>query len=90
MVQIFTSSGLSRLVHIDLHTAGQCIPVAQMGGGRLIFDEPVALPDTVGEVRMRIDGFPAGAPAVTKRWRVLLHAIGDPSREISANFQPIP
>jgi hypothetical protein len=89
MNQVNTSGGFSRLVHIELHVADQCLPVAQMGGGRLIFDQPVKLPGTIGEVLMRIDGFPAGTPVTTRRWRVSLRPSSVPARIVFADFGPV-
>ncbi|NNM87891.1 MAG: hypothetical protein HKL95_05170, partial [Phycisphaerae bacterium] len=49
MIQASTPGSFSAIVRMELHVAGQHIALAQMGGGRLLFDHPVALADEAGE-----------------------------------------
>jgi hypothetical protein len=57
------SNGYSARVRIELRVGALRIPVAQTGGGQLIFDRPTTLPASEGEVVMHIDGH-------EHRWRV--------------------
>ena len=62
-------------VRLELHVAGpdgpQVLPLAQIGGGVLIFDRPTVLPGTAGEVLAVIDGN-------EQRWRVTWRETGRP------------
>jgi len=49
------SVGYSAHVQLELRVGGLRFPLAQIGGDRLVFDKPVVLPGTTGEVRARID-----------------------------------
>lgn len=73
------SNGYSAQVQIELRIAGVRIPVAQTGGGRLIFDRPLMLPASEGEVVMHIDGH-------EHRWRVVLQPPQQPERVIACYF----
>ena len=75
--------GHSADVRIELHVNGQCIPVAQTGGGRLIFYRPQTLPRSDGEVRLYIDGH-------ERRWRVSLRPGPAPDRVVSVEFPSEP
>lgn len=75
-------AGYSARVRVELFVAGQCIRVAQMGGGRLIFDAPVTLPGTTGEVMAHIDEH-------EQRWQVVWPASDTPARIIRADFREI-
>ena len=70
----------STKVRIELHIGGRCLPVAQSGGGQLIFDEPMTLPGGIGELVMHIDESP-------HRWRVTLRPGSEPSRIVPADFE---
>ncbi|NNM88317.1 MAG: hypothetical protein HKL95_07335, partial [Phycisphaerae bacterium] len=72
-----------------LHVAGQHIALAQMGGGRLLFDHPVALADEAGEVTMYVHGSTPGTPPETTRWRVRLRGDGIARREVPAELELI-
>ncbi len=84
MIQASSGSSFSTKVRIDLHIGGKCLPVAQAGGGRLIFDTPITLPesDRTGEVVVYIDESP-------QRWRVKLRPRPGPSRILAAEFEPM-
>ena len=79
--RIPSSGGYSANVGIELRIKGRCIPVAQAGGGRLIFDRPITIPESTGEVVMHIDGH-------ERRWRVALQPTAQPERVIAAEFLP--
>jgi hypothetical protein len=64
---------------MDLLIAGQRIRLAQVGPGRLIFDHPVSLTATTGEVILLIDGHP-------RRWHVAITPGKTPSRVVQAEF----
>jgi hypothetical protein len=68
-------------VRIRLHVNGQTYPVAQIGGGRLIFDRPVTFPASTGTVVMTIDGH-------EERWHADIHAASAPTRVITADLAP--
>ena len=84
MIQASSVDSFSAKVRINLNIAGQCLPVAQAGGGQLIFDFPVTLSesDRTGEVVVYIDESP-------QRWRAKLHPTSQPSRILAADFEPI-
>jgi hypothetical protein len=71
----------SAKVRISLHANGQIYPVAQIGGGRLIFDSPVAFPQTTGTVVMTVDG-------QEERWHVAIPHQPEPTRIIAAELKP--
>jgi hypothetical protein len=73
--------GYSALVRINLHLNDQVYPVAQMGGGRMIFDTPVALPAGTGTVVMNVDG-------LEQRWRITVQDYVRPQRVVAATFDP--
>jgi hypothetical protein len=73
--------GFSAQVRIDLHINGCIYPVAQAGGGRLIFDKPVMIPEARGTLVMRIDG-------QERRWGVRLQQSDLPQRSIAAELAP--
>src|SRR5437588_12789494 len=50
------SRGYSADVRIRLHVNGQTYRVAQIGGGRLIFDSPLTFPAATGTVVITVDG----------------------------------
>ncbi len=82
MTQVQSSGAFSTKVRIELHIAGQCLPVAQSGGGQLIFDEPVLLPSGEGELVIYIDESP-------HRWRVTPRPGAAPARIVPADFEYI-
>jgi len=59
-------SGYSAKVTIRLRVNGCMIPVGQVGEDRLIFDEPIALPEGDAEVIVTVDGRES-------RYPVLIH-----------------
>ena len=71
--------GHSAEVQIELFMAGQRFPVAQVGGGRLIFDQPVTLPAAEGQLLITIDGHP-------HRWSVILRNGSHSSRVVEADL----
>jgi hypothetical protein len=77
------SGGYSAQVRIKLHVNGQIYRVAQIGGGRLIFDSPVTFPKTVGTVVMTVDGN-------EKRWHVEIPGHAEPTRIVEANIISVP
>jgi hypothetical protein len=82
MIQTSISDSFSAKVRIELRIAGRCLPVAQAGGGRLIFDEPIALPAGVGELVVYVDESP-------QRWRVALGKSQGRTRFVSAEIEEI-
>ena len=68
---------------MDLLIAGQRIRLAQIGPGRLVFDRPVLLPATTGEVVLLIDGHP-------HRWNVAIQPGAAPARIVAATFTDVP
>ncbi|HMD54933.1 MAG TPA: hypothetical protein VKJ65_10325 [Phycisphaerae bacterium] len=82
MIQSISPDSFSAIVRIELHIAGKCLPVAQAGGGQLIFDKPVSLPKGDGELVMYIDESP-------QRWRVFLQPESAPVRIVRASFEHI-
>jgi len=72
-------TGYSADVQMDLLIAGQRIRLAQIGLGRLVFDCPVLLPATTGEVVLLIDGHP-------RRWNVAITPGTTPARIVQAEF----
>jgi len=71
-------------VRIRLRVGGASFDVAQIGGGRLIFPNPVMLPGgpdgARGEVVLSIDGN-------ERRWAVDLKPQREPSRLVEATFR---
>lgn len=65
---------------MELVVNGLRIPVAQAGGGQLIFDRPTVLPESTGVLVMQIDDH-------EQRWRVALQPTGKPERIVSAEFK---
>lgn len=76
------ASGHSAAVRIGLILGGREYHVAQLGGGRLLFDEPVVFPESTGEVVLSVDG-------QVRRWRVQLHQSATAARSIEAQFVEI-
>ena len=74
-----SSNGYSADVRIELLIDGQSIPVAQAGGDRLVFRQPVSFSTPYGELLMRIDGH-------EQRWRVALRTTTQPERVIAAEL----
>jgi len=74
--------GYSADVKIDLFVNGQRFSVGQCGRGLLIFDQPVLLPGSEGELVLTIDGTPL-------RWSVLLPNSTKPSRIIHGTFRQL-
>ena len=79
IVQPASYRGYSADVRMELIVAGESFPVAQTGGGQIIFAEPIAIPGTTGEVVMYVDGN-------ERRWNVTLLPTTSPSRTIQAQF----
>ena len=74
-------TGYSAQVEIELFVDGQRFPVAQCGRGMLIFDKPVVLPGTQGELVLTIDGH-------AHRWKITLPQSSVPSRKIQGTMGP--
>jgi hypothetical protein len=68
-------------VRIRLQVNGQTYPVAQIGGGRLVFDRPVTFPEATGSIVMTIDGR-------EERWHADIHPASTPTRIITADLTP--
>lgn len=68
-------TGYSAMVKIELFVDGQRFPVAQCGRDFLIFDNPVTLPGTEGELILTIDGH-------ARRWKISLPESSIPSAKI--------
>lgn len=68
------SGGHSARVKLELRIGSTCYPLSQIGGDRLIFDEPVVLPGTMGEVLALIDNHP-------RRW-IATWAASDAPRDV--------
>lgn len=56
LLNLTPSNGFSAQVRIEFRTATRTLPAAQTGGNRLIFDRPVMIPETEGDLVMRVDG----------------------------------
>lgn len=82
MIGTSPAVGYSADVEIELLMNGRRFSVGQVGRDVLIFDEPVSLPATEGELVLTIDGR-------SRRWSVSLHAGQQPSRTIAANLRDI-
>ena len=76
------NAGYSADVHIDLHIGGELIPVAQVGGGKIIFARPTTLPAASGVLVMTIDG-------QEQRWEVEIDTSPSPRRIIPAKFRGV-
>lgn len=78
------ATGHSAIVRIRLVVDGRSFDVGQVGGGRLIFPEPIRLPGgpegARGEVLLSIDG-------AERRWAVDLKPESEPSRSVEAVFR---
>ena len=72
----------SAKVRIRLDINGQTHPVAQIGGGRLIFDAPVRFEESSGIIVMNVDGH-------EERWHVVIPEQPTPSRVIAAHLTPV-
>jgi hypothetical protein len=75
-------AGYSALVRIELLVDGLRLPVAQIGGGRLIFDRPVSLPGTTGRIVARID-------ENEQCWQATWSASDEPRRVVEAELAEI-
>jgi len=69
----------SARVRIRLHINGQTYSVAQIGGGRLIFDAPVTFEESTGVIVMTVDDN-------VERWHVAIPHQPTPSRTIAARL----
>ena len=49
------ANGYSARVRLELHVGSACYPLAQIGADRLIFEKPISLPGSAGEVFAHID-----------------------------------
>lgn len=78
-----TPSGYSANVRLELLVGDRRFPLAQIGGGRLIFREPVVLSCAAGEVSAHIDEH-------VQRWHVTWDASDAPRRIVYAEFREIP
>ena len=76
------SLGYSARVRLELRAGGKSFPLAQIGGRRLIFDDPITLPGTDGEVVAHIDEH-------QQRWAVTWTTSNAPRRTIPAEFTEI-
>jgi len=78
------SNGHSADVRIRLFVGGASFDVAQIGGGRLVFSNPVTLPggpgEAQGEVVLAIDGH-------ERRWAVDMKLQPEPSWSVEATFR---
>ena len=54
-IKNFKTLGYSAQVRLELRVDGQCLPLAQVGNDRIIFDQPIVLPANQGEVRVYVD-----------------------------------
>lgn len=80
---IFRTAPTSRYsadVEIELFMNGQRFPVGQIGRGVMIFDQPVQLPATTGQLVLTIDGHP-------RRWSITVRGHSAPARIINADFR---
>ena len=77
-----TPSGYSANVRLELLIGGRPFPLGQIGGGNLIFDEPIVLPGTAGEVFAYIDEH-------VQRWHVTWNASETPRQVIAAEFREV-
>jgi hypothetical protein len=73
------SGGYSAKVGIRLLVGEASFDVAQVGGGRLIFAEPITLPRARGEVVLAIDGH-------VQRWAVSMRPVAEATRVVEAEF----
>jgi hypothetical protein len=77
-----TSEAHSADVQIDLFIEGQRFSVGQIGRDLLIFDDPLVLPSSRGELVLTIDGR-------QRRWLVSLRNGTGPTRFVEAEFQEV-
>jgi hypothetical protein len=77
-----TTQGHSADVQIDLFIEGQRFSVGQMGRNLLIFDEPLVLPCSKGELVLTIDGR-------QRRWLVSLRNGTGPTRFVETEFREV-
>ena len=82
MLDTAPASGYSAAVQIELFVNGQRFSVAQCGRGLLIFDKPLVLPGTEGELVLTVDGHP-------RRWLVDLPNPGIPTRIVHASLRDV-
>ncbi len=79
MLNTDSTNGYSAKVTLALLIFGQRIPLAQIGGGRLIFPDPVRIAASSGEVIMTVDGH-------ERRWAVTFLQPAEPTRILHAEF----
>jgi hypothetical protein len=72
--------GHSAQVRIELRLNGRVLPVAQAGGDRLIFDDPILLPSAHAVLAIIVDGR-------ERCWRVKLCPNGAPSRVVPVEVE---
>ncbi len=80
MVAPTPSNGYSARVRLELHVAGNCIPLAQIGGDRLVLKRPHILPGTTGKVLALIDEH-------QQHWTVTWPASDSPRQIVPAQYQ---
>lgn len=73
------SAGYSADVRLDLFIAGQRFPLAQIGGGQLVFPAPILLPASSGQVVMSVDG-------QERKWSVTFQNRPAAARIVQADF----
>jgi hypothetical protein len=73
-----SARGHSADVRIELRLNGRTLAVAQAGGDRLVFDEPLLLPAGDAELAIFVDGR-------ERRWRVTLRPGTEASRVVPIN-----
>jgi hypothetical protein len=76
------NSGYSARVRLELVIGEVRIPLAQAGGGRLMFGQEIVLPGTTGEVICHVDDR-------ERRWRVTWEATSLPQRTVMAEFRDV-
>lgn len=79
MISPISNDGYSADIRLTLLIDGEPFPLAQIGGGQLIFDRPTTLPASNGIVLMCVDGR-------ERRWSVSIYQTGRPERIIRADF----
>ena len=77
-----TPSGYSAKVRLQLLIEGRPYPLGQIGGGKLIFDEPLVLPGNAGEVVASIDEH-------VQRWHVTWDPSAAPRQIVAAEFREV-
>jgi hypothetical protein len=82
MIHPVPAIGYSADVEIELTIDGRRLSVGQVGRNLLIFDAPVSLPATTGELALTIDG-------KIRRWTISILKEHRLSRFIEAEMRPI-